>query len=886
MQLLDREREREALDRLLEAARGAHSGALVVHGEPGVGKTELLEETVESAKGFRVLRAVGVEGEIELAFAALQQLLAPVLPLAERLPAPQREALSVAFGLRSGPPPNPFLVGLAALGVLSEASEERPLLVVVDDAQWLDRASAQALAFAARRLVADKVALVFAARQRGPELARFPELRLGPLGRRDARALLLSVLVAPLDEQVLERLILESGGNPLALLELPRGLTPTQLAGGFGLPTAVPLHRGIEEGFTRRLANLSRDAQLLMLVAAADATGDAALVWRAAGRLGILESAALEAQSSGLVTFGDGVTFRHPLVRSAVYRSAGAAERGEVHRALADATDAEKDPDRRAWHRAQAAVLPDDDVAADLERSASRAQARGGLAAAAAFLERSAVLTLDPARRAARTLAAATAKQQAGALDEALALLDSADGGPLDEHQRAQANLLRARISFATDRGRDAPALLVAAAIRLEPHDVPLARETYLDALSAAVFAGRLAGGCDARAVAQRALAAPQAPSPPRAVDLLLDGLALLITEGPAVGTPIVGQAVREFRGGEIASSRGVPWLWLSGRAAGYIWDYEGWDSLTLQQIRVAREAGALGDLPLALSTRVGVQIFGGDLRGAEVLEEQSKALADATDGRVVPRYGPLALAAFHGDEAEVTSIVRTSMDEFNDRGEGLGITMANWVMAVLGNSLGRYEAAFDAAVEATVNPRELWFSTFATVELIEAATRSGHDERAADALDVLSASTQASGSPWALGVEARSRALVSRGDPAESSYREAVERLEPTRLRFDLARTHLLYGEWLRREGRRVDARTSCGWRTTCSPISGWRPSPNGRAWSSRQPAIMPASGPSTRSTSSPRKRRRSPGWQRLATPIERSPRNSSSARAPSSTT
>ena len=335
-----------------------------------------------------------------------------------------------------------------------------------------------------------------------------------------------------------------------------------------------------------------------------------------------------------------------------------------------------------------------------------------------------------------------------------------------------------------------------------------LARETYLDALSAAVFAGRLAGACDARAVAERALAAPPAPSPPRAVDLLLDGLALLITKGHAVGAPIVGRAVSEFRGGELASSRGVPWLWLSGRAAGYIWDYEGWDSLTLQQIRLAREAGALGDLPLALSTRVGVQIFGGDLRAAEALEEQSKALADATDGRIVPRYGPLALAAFRGREAEVTSLVRTSMDEFNARGEGLGITLANWVMAVLANGLGHYEAAFDAAVEATVNPRELWFSSFATVELIEAATRSGHDERAADALAVLSASTQASGSPWALGVEARSRALVTPGDAAESLYGEAIEHLRPTRVRFDLARTHLLYGEWLRREGRRVDAR------------------------------------------------------------------------------
>jgi DNA-binding CsgD family transcriptional regulator len=805
LQLLGRERERGALDRLLEAARHGRSGTLVVHGEPGLGKTALLEATIDSATRFRVLRTAGAEGEIELAFAALQQLLAPILALADRLPAPQREALTVAFGLSAGPVPNTFLVGLAALGLLAEASEERPLLVVVDDAQWLDRASALALAFAARRLVAEKVALVFGARQRGSQLVRFPELRLGPLGRRDARALLVSVLVAPLDEQVLERLVLETRGNPLAILELPHGLTSTQLAGGFGLLAAVPLDQGLEDGFTRRLANLPDDVRLLMLVAAADPTGDAALVSHAAALLGIPESAALASHASGLIRFGDGVTFRHPLVRSALYRSAEARELAEVHGALADATDAEKDPDRRAWHRAQAAVLPNDDVAADLERSAARAQARGGLAAAGAFLERSAVLTLDPWRRAPRMLAAASARQQAGAVDEALALLDRADAGPLGDDQRARAELLRARISFDTIRGGEAAALLVAAATRLEPLDVPLARETYLDALSAAVFAGRLAGEWDARAVAERALAAPPAPSPPRAVDLLLDGLALLIVEGPAVGTPILAQAVRAFRAD---GAEGRRWLWLCGRAAGYIWDYESWDSLTLQQIKGAREDGALSELPFAMNTRVGVKLFGGDLRAAEVLVEESKALADATDGRIVPPYAALSFAAHRGREVEVTDLVRTSMDELKTRGEGLGITVAHWVSAVQANSRGRYEQAFEAASHALVNPHEFWFSTFATVELIEAATRSGHDERAAQALFVLSASTRAAGTSWALGVEARSRALVSQGAAAESLYREAIEHLEPTRLRLDLARTHLLFGEWLRREGRRLDGR------------------------------------------------------------------------------
>jgi AAA ATPase domain len=325
--LLGRRREREVLDRLLDAARGGHGGVLVVHGEPGVGKTALLDYAVDAGRAFRAVRTLGVEQEIELPYAALQQLSSPRLELSKRLPATQRDALAVAFGLSAGPTPNPFLVALAALGLLSEAAEERPLLCVVDDAQWLDRASARALAFVARRLLAEKVALVFAARELPDALAGFPELHVGPLGHRDARALLESVLPARLDERVLERIVVETRGNPLALLELPRELTPTQLAGGFGLPAALPLSAGIEESFARRLARLPRDARRLLLVAAADPIGDLALLWRAAQRLGIPESAAHTVESDGLLTLGGGVVFRHPLVRSAVYRAAMDDER-------------------------------------------------------------------------------------------------------------------------------------------------------------------------------------------------------------------------------------------------------------------------------------------------------------------------------------------------------------------------------------------------------------------------------------------------------------------------------------------------------------------------------------------------------------------------------
>src|SRR5579859_254397 len=504
-ELLGRERERAVLDRLVEAAREGRGGVLAVYGEPGVGKTALLEYALEAGANFRVAGTVGVEGEMELAYAALQQLCSPNLGLTERLPDPQRDALEVALGLRAGQPPKPFLVGLAVLNLLSEAAEEQPLLCVVDDAQWLDRASALVLAFAARRLLAERIAIVFAAREPIEALHGFAELRVEPLSLRDARALLDSVLPARLDERVLERIVVETRGNPLALLELPRGLTAAQLAGGFGLPAALPVSARIEQSFARRLARLPRDSGRLLLVAAADPTGDAALEWRAAEMLGIAGATAQTLELDGLVTFNAGVVFRHPLVRSAVYRAAGPGERSEVHRALAEATDPIVDPDRRAWHRAQAASGPDEEVAAELERSAARAEARGGFAAAAAFLERSSLLTLDPARRASRALAAADANQQAGALDDALALVASAEAGPLDEVQRAHVDVLRARISLAADRGREAPRLLLTAAKRLEPLDAAAARGIYLDALTAASFAGRLGGEVDMRRVAAAA---------------------------------------------------------------------------------------------------------------------------------------------------------------------------------------------------------------------------------------------------------------------------------------------------------------------------------------------------------------------------------------------
>src|SRR5579864_1277355 len=455
--------ERGCLDRLIDAVRAGQSQALVLVGEAGVGKTALLNYVAGHASGCRVIHATGVQSEMELAFAGLQQLCKPLLDHLDRLPGPQRGALQTAFGLSAGPAPDRFLVGLAVLSLLSDAAGEQPLIGLVDDQHWLDHASAQALGFAARRLDAEPVGLVFAARQPSDHVAGLPELVIGGLREDDARALLDSVLTGPLDARVRDRIVAETRGNPLALLELPRGLTPAELAGGFGFPGAAPVSGRVEDSFRRRVQALPDQSRRLLLVAAADPTGDPGLVWRAAGLLGIGAEAAAPATEAGLVEFGAWVAFRHPLVRGAVYRSAPPLRRQDVHRALAEVTDPRADPDRRAWHRAQAAAGPDEDVAGELERSAGRAQARGGLAAAAAFLERAALLTPEPARRAQRLLAAAMASMQAGAFGKALDLLATAESGPLDELQGARVDLLRGQVVFAFGHGGDAAPLLLKA---------------------------------------------------------------------------------------------------------------------------------------------------------------------------------------------------------------------------------------------------------------------------------------------------------------------------------------------------------------------------------------------------------------------------------------
>ena len=609
--LRGRRSERETLDRLLDGVRAGQSRVLVLRGETGVGKSALLDHLRARASGCRIARAMGVESEMELAFAGLHQLCAPMLEGVERLPGPQRDALRTAFGLSAGETPDRFLVGLAVLGLLSDAAEERPLVCVVDDAQWLDRTSIQTLSFVARRLLAESVAMVFAVRDSadGPDLAGLPEMALGGLGGDDARALLDSAMRGPLDERVRDRIVAETRGNPLALLELPRGLTHAELAGGFGIPGARPLAGRIEESFLKRVRTLPAETQRLLLTAAAEPVGDASLLWRAAGRLGLGTHAAEPAEAAGLIEIGSRVRFRHPLVRSAAYRAASPQERRQVHGALAEATDPGADPDRRAWHRAQATLGPDEDVAEELERSAGRAQGRGGVAAAAAFLERATELTPDPGRRASRALAAAQAKFDAAAPDSAFDLLTTAEMVPLDALQRARLERLRARIAFARRRGSDAPPLLLDAATRLEALDAGLARETHLEALGATIFVGRLNRDTGVREAARAARAAPPGSQPPGPLDLLLDGLATRYTETYEAGAPLLGQALRAFRLEVGRREAGVRWLWLACPVAPEpialeLWDDETWHELATRAVAVARDSGALTVLPIALSYR------------------------------------------------------------------------------------------------------------------------------------------------------------------------------------------------------------------------------------------------------------------------------------------
>ena len=789
--LYGRDAECEMLDQLVADVRAGRSRVLVLRGEPGTGKTALLDYLSQTVAGCRVARVTGVRPETEMTFAGLHQLCAPFMDRLEHLPDPQRDALRTVFNMQGGNVPDRFAAGMATLSLLSDLARERPLVCVVDDAQWLDQASAQVLAFVARHLAAAPAAVIFAVRPPADarDLVGLPEFQLRGLADADARTLLDSVLIGPLDERVRDQVIAEARGKPQALLELTRGLTPEELAGGFGLPSVVLVPGRIEENYRRQLALLPVPTQLLLLIAAAEPAGDPVLIWRAAAHLGVQAEAAEPAITAGLAEFGGQVRFCHPQARAAIYRAATPRQRRIVHGALAEMADSDVSPDQHAWHRAHATLHLDEDIAAELTRSAGQAYARGGLAAAAAFGERAAELTPEPACRARRALDAAQAKREAGALDAARRLLAVAQGGPLDELGRARAELLRAQLAERPGHGRNVGLLLLAAARRAEPLDAGLAREAYREAFAAALTAAR-PGLADGIIQIAKAVQAVSSSRPPSATDLLLDGLAALVTDGHAGGMPMLSRAVRAFRDEAVADQEALRWLPFACRMSRVAWDDDSWHILSARLIELARQAGALTALPDALQDGTALRLATGETATATAMAREAENVAAATGNPLRPHSALLA-TAWRGQKAETSRLTATS-----------------WATAVLSNGLSRYGEALIAAEQASADPGELGLASWSLAELIEAAARTGALERASGALRRLCEVTSAAGTDWALGIQARSRALLSGDEHAERLYLEAIERLGRTRIRAELARAHLLYGEWLRRQGRRRDSR------------------------------------------------------------------------------
>jgi DNA-binding CsgD family transcriptional regulator len=803
--LLGRETECALLDEFASDVHRGESRSLLLRGEAGIGKSALLEYLLATASHLTVVRAVGVQSDMELAYASLHQLCGPLLDRLSQLPPPQRQAMEIVFGVSAGEAPDRFVVGLAVLSLFSDAADQRPLLCVIDDAQWLDRASALTLAFVARRLLAEPVGILFAAREAAEDLRHVPELEVHGVRNGVARALLSSAVPFRLDERVRDRIVAETRGNPLALLELPRGLTARELAGGFGLVEAQGLAGRIEESFVRRIERLSDDARRLLLVAAAEPVGDALLLLAASERLGIAVSA-VNGETDGLLALEERVTFRHPLVRSAVYRTATREQRRDVHLALAEATDRSLDPDRRAWHLATAAAGPDESVAAELEQSATRAQARGGLAAAAAFLHRSVALSGDPDHRVRRAVAAARASLHAGMYEGALELLALVEAAAPDELQMAHVELLKGQIAFASSMGAAAPPLLLKAAQRLERLDPELARETYLDAWGAAMFAGGLASTGSLVDVSRAAKSAPGPTGPLRSSDLLLDGLTTLFTEGFAAAAPLLRRTTAAFADPSSPGQENFRWGWLTTNPPNLVWDEDSWHAISARNLDEARDAGALARLPIDLADWGIFCAWCGDFGAAAVAIAEAEAIQKATGTDIAP-YAQMVLSALRG-QSDALPLIESTIRDAEKRGQGLSIQWAEWTSAILFNGLGRYDDALAAAQRAAAETPQLQHSWWASTELIEAAVRTARPDLAAGALERVMAATAPAETEWGRGMRARCRALLSEGEHAERLYREAIERLATIRRRPELARAHLLYGEWLRRENRRREAR------------------------------------------------------------------------------
>jgi DNA-binding CsgD family transcriptional regulator len=809
-ELIGRHVEQRALAALVAAARGGRGGAVVLRGAAGVGKTALLDTLTSTADGMTVLRVSGAETGFESAYSGLSQLCSPVLDRLDRLPRPQSTALRVALGQQAGSPPDALLVGLGLLTLLSEASAQNPIVCIVDDAQWIDSSSLLCFGIAARRIGADPMAMIFAARDEtaAGELTGLPQLPVNGLSSVEARALLSATLPGRVDERVLLTIIAEAHGNPLALLELPRTLSLTELAGGYGLPEAASSGNALAVAFGNRVRDLPPSTRSLLLLAACEPAGRADWLWAAAEQLDLGPAAAEAGAHAGLLSPGDGIRFRHPLIRAAIYREAPLLERRRAHAALAGVIT---EPDHRAWHRARATASPDEDVASDLERSAQRARARGGLAASGAFLANAAALSPNPHRRARRALDAAQAKLEAGTVDAVEPLLTLATSASSDETVRARADLLNARMAFTSSRGRDAPPLLLAAARRLADVDTARSRESYLDALMAAVLVGRL--GTDpqssvAAIAASARIEAPPAPSPPRAIDRLLDGLVIRFCDGYAEGADHLRQAITAFLDEDTRGSADPRWHEFAHRVCLDLFDQVSYNHLVGRQLTALRATGALSVLPAALITEAGLCVTGGSFAQAERLLTEAATIVTATTGHPLPDTSiHCYLAAYRGQEALCRDMLQRKESQAKARGQGFELAVSLYAAAILHCGLGQFEEALTAATEGA-GFDDTGIHGYLLVELVEAAVRCGRDDLATTALRELTDRTDRVANDTAAGVAARSDALVGAGAGTDTRYRDALDHLGRSPARTYLARTHLVYGEWLRGQKRRADAR------------------------------------------------------------------------------
>jgi DNA-binding CsgD family transcriptional regulator len=807
--LLDRQAERASIDRALRSVRDGSSATLVIRGPPGVGKTALLGYAADAAPDMGICGVIGIESEINLEFAALHQLLIPFIRDIEDLPGPQRQAMRVAFGMDEGPPADRFLVGLAALTLLARAAEERPVLCLIDDAEWLDTESAHALGFVARRLYADRVGMLVV--QSEPAAAdafeQFPQVRVGGLPAAEAGRLLRSVVGAPVADRVLDRILADTERNPLALVEIGTEFTPDELAGRASLPEPVPLSRRLVDRFSRQVRELDPDTQAFLLLAAAGVLGDRAVLWRAARRGGIdADTAAANAESAGLVQLSaSSVQFRYPLIRSAIYHGAADQDRRRAHLLLSEATSGTH-PDLQAWHQGAAATGPDEDVASALERAAGDAQARGGYAARAGLLRRSIELTPDDGLRARREIALAEAELMSGHPDKARDLADAALGRLTDPGARAAGERLRGEILFVQGNAAESAKVLADAARSLDP-DRPAGRETMAAAMWAAVWAGPV----QTRDMAITAAACPHlARSEASVADLLLEGYEARFTAGYGAAVEPFRAAISVLRSADLEPDAGLRWYAMGAEAAGSLWDADALLDIAGRFVRTARARGALIQLPVALAMQAIADWVAGRLADAEDRWTEMREIIAASDSWPVlgiDSRGEGLVLAYTGRVAAAKAAGASQIRECTARGQGGIADIGRAIVAIADMCDRDYDSAEFAA--ATVVGHDQAFTTEAILpELVETAWRSDHHREALNAFGVLSERTLAAGTPWALGVRSRCAALIEEDDRAEDAYQEAISQLQRSRATVELARSHLFYGQWLRRAKRRREAR------------------------------------------------------------------------------